>query len=121
MQQMEEQLPGFWRRFDDPFGITWRVVNACKRVSFHRTVRFLSGCIRPVHYQRPVFVIGVPRSGTTMLFYLLRESSELGALPREGHDVWRMFHHPRSSGWRSDVVGKGKVRIGERRFIKAYF
>lgn len=121
MREMEEQLPALLRTLDDPFGITWRVINICKRISFYRTVRFLSGYVRMISYERPIFVIGVPRSGTTMLFHCLRESDQLGALPHEGHDVWRTFHHPRSIGWHSDVVKKGEVRLGEHRFVNAYF
>ena len=120
MRQMDEQMPGFLEKIDDPWGITWRVANAIKRASLRRTVRFIKGYISSIHYERPVFVIGVPRSGTTMLFHLLRESSQLGALPREGHDLWRTFHHPRSNSWRSDVVKKGEVCFGERRFVNAY-
>ncbi|CAN5780351.1 MAG: sulfotransferase [Gemmatimonadetes bacterium] len=114
-------MPAFWRKFDDPRGIIWRVRNAILRFSPRRTARFLAGYLQPLHYERPVFILGVPRSGTTFLFHLLRESRELAGLPREGHDAWRAFHHPRSSGWRSDAVGSGEIRTGERRFINAYF
>jgi LPS sulfotransferase NodH len=72
-----------------------------------------------VHYERPVFILGVPRSGTSMLFQLLRASEELASLPGEGHDLWRTFHHPRYSRWRADAVGG--VRWGERRYVMAYF
>lgn len=121
MRQMKEQMPRFLEKIDDPWGISWRVVNLIKRFSLRKTVRFIIGYIRSIRYERPVFVIGVPRSGTTMLFHILRESSQLGALPHEGHNVWRMFHHPRSVGWRSDLVKKGEARFGERRFVNAYF
>jgi hypothetical protein len=115
-----EQLPRLLRPFDDPYGITWRMWNQLRRLSVRRTARFLVGFATPPHYERPVFILGVPRSGTTMLF-LLRTSSHLGALPGEGHDVWRMYHHPRYSGWRSDAVGADEVGLAERRFVNAYF
>lgn len=54
-----------------------------------------------------------------MLFQLLRASDELGSLATEGHDLWRTFHHPRYSGWRSDVIDE--VCWGERRYVPAYF
>jgi len=62
----------------------------------------------------------VPRSGTTMIFGLLRSTPDLAGMPLEGHDLWRRFHHPRVSGWRSDAVGRGEVRWGERRFAEAF-
>lgn len=55
-----------------------------------------------------------------MLFRLLRSSPYLASMPHEGHDLWRRFHHPRLSRWRSDSVGRGEVRWGERRFAAAF-
>ncbi len=121
IREMPDQMPGLLGRIDDPWGISWRVVNLIKRFSLRRTARLMAGFVSGVQYERPVFVIGVPRSGTTLLFHLLRASSELASLPREGHDLWRTFHHPRYSGWRSDAVGAGQVRLGERRYVNAYF
>lgn len=115
-----EQMPSLLTRLDDPYGIIWRVSNLLRRFSLTRTLRFAAGYMRRLHYSRPIFIIGMPRSGTTFLFYLLRASSQLGSLPREGHDIWRMYHHPRYAGWDSDYVGPGQVRFGERRFVKAF-
>jgi hypothetical protein len=120
MRATVQQVPRVLRRFDDSSGITWRISNAIRRISLRRATRFMACYLCPPHYERPVFVLGAPRSGTTMLFHLLRESSALGALPHEGHDLWRMFHHPRLQGWRSDAVRRGEVRRGERRYVNAY-
>lgn len=116
-----EQIPALLRPFDDPYGIMWRSWNLVRRLSARRTARFLAGYANPPRYERPVFILGVPRSGTTMLFQLLRTSSQLDALGGEGHDVWRMYHHPRYHGWRSDAVGAGALGPGEKRFVNAYF
>lgn len=116
-----EQLPRLLRPLDDPYGVTWRAWNLAQRLSARRTARFLAGYARPPRFERPIFVLGVPRSGTTMLFHLLRASPRLGALRGEGHDVWRMYHHPRYHGWHSDAVGAGALGPGERRFVNAYF
>lgn len=116
-----EQMPGLLHLLDDPYGITWRVYNLLRRISLSRTARFLKGYARPPTYQKPVFILGAPRSGTTMLFQLLRASSHLAGLRGEGHDLWRMYHHPRYSGWDSDVITEGQVRRGEQRFVNAFF
>jgi hypothetical protein len=121
MLDKSEHLPPFWQRLEDPYGITWRVYNAIKRVDLRRSFRFLNGYRKGVRYRRPVFILGAPRSGTSLLFHLLRSSPDLGSLPGEGHNVWRAFHHPRRSGWQSDAIGPGAVRFGERRFVNAYF
>lgn len=117
---MPDQVPRRLRPFDDPFGITWRIVNAWRRFSVRRTLRFLSGMARNPTYVDPILVIGLPRSGTTLMHHLLRSSSELVSLPHEGHNLWRMFHHPRWSGWDSDRVGAGEVKFLERRMINAW-
>ena len=121
IQEMPEQMPGWLSRLDDPWGLTWRVVNTLKRFDAKRTARLIGAMSRGVHYEKPIFIIGVPRSGTTMLWHLLRASDQLASLPREGHDLWRTFHHPRYSGWKSDSIGAGQVRFGEARYVNAYF
>lgn len=106
--------------FDDPWGISWRVKNQVTRFNMRRFFRFLRGYIQTHNRIRPVFILGAARSGTTMLFQVLNRSSELGSLPREGHDMWRMYHHPRYTNWDSDSVGSGQIKLGERRFINAF-
>jgi ubiquinone/menaquinone biosynthesis C-methylase UbiE len=121
IREAREQMPGRLARIDDSRGIGWRLSNAARRASPRFAARFASTYLRGANYERPVFIIGPPRSGTTMVFELLKSSSALDGLPWEGHDVWRAFHHPRWSGWDSDAVGSGGVRFGERRFVNAYF
>jgi hypothetical protein len=66
---------------------------------------------------RPVFVIGCPRSGTTVVFSLLRASPALASLGQEGHVLWESFHHPREHGWASNALGPDDVRPYERRYL----
>lgn len=115
-----DQMPGLLRHVDDPWGIGWRATNLVKRLRPARGARMARAFARGVRYERPVFVVGVPRSGTTFLFRVLSASGELNSLPHEGHDLWRTFHHPRYAGWRSDAVGPGEVRPGERRYVNAW-
>ena len=46
---------------------------------------------------RPVFVIGVPRSGTSLLTKMLLTHPEIGGFPQEGNQLW----HPRLYPWRA--------------------
>jgi hypothetical protein len=82
---------------------------------------FLRGLISVPEFDRPVFVVGVPRSATTSLLVLLRSSSQLDSSVGESHAVWLTFHHPRFNRWESAAVARGRVRPGERRFVNAYF
>lgn len=54
---------------------------------------------------RPVFVLGAPRSGTTLLYRILRRSPHLAHWqPSEAHEVWELDHHPALRGWDSNVL-----------------
>ena len=67
--------------------------------------------------ERPIFVIGCPRSGTTIVFDLLRRAEGVASIGQEGHVMWESFHHPRDHGWRSNAVGPGDIRAFERRYL----
>lgn len=53
---------------------------------------------------RPVFIIGAPRSGTSMLYAILRRSAELTNWPGEAHEVWEADFHPALRGWSSNAL-----------------
>jgi hypothetical protein len=81
----------------------------------------LRALVRGAAHERPVFVVGVPRSGTTSMVVLLRSAAELDSSAGESHAVWLAFHHPRFYRWRGAAIPPGKVRPLERRFVNAYF
>ena len=53
---------------------------------------------------RPIFIIGAPRSGTSMLYAILRRSAELTHWPGEAHEVWEADFHPALRGWNSNAL-----------------
>jgi sulfotransferase family protein len=65
----------------------------------------LPGFVAGGKLDRPVFIIGAPRSGTSMLNAILRSSSGLAHWPGEAHEVWEADHHPALTGWSSNVLG----------------
>jgi sulfotransferase family protein len=67
--------------------------------------------------RRPVFVVGSPRSGTTLVFDVLSRSSHLASLDRESHLLWDMFHDLPDSGWASHALGPDDVTDPERRVL----
>jgi hypothetical protein len=67
--------------------------------------------------ERPIFVVGSPRSGSTLFFTILSTSSKVAHWrPGEAHEVWEAEHHPMLRGWRSNVLGAEDVdqRAAER-------
>jgi hypothetical protein len=67
--------------------------------------------------RRPVFILGSPRSGTTMLVDLLDRSPSLVSFARGSQFLWEMFHTIEGSGWESQVVGPEEITGHERRVV----
>jgi Sulfotransferase family len=67
--------------------------------------------------ERPIFVIGCPRAGTSALLQLLLRSPELRSIQNEGHILWDPYHHPKDRGWDSDALGAEDVSERERAYI----
>ena len=66
---------------------------------------------------RPIFLIGCPRSGTTILLRAFLESPALRSIQAEGHILWDAYHHPRDRGWDSDALGAEDVLPREREYV----
>lgn len=93
--------------------VAWRV-----RRSVPRIARPLSRVRPPADPPRnPIFIIGCPRSGTTLLLDSLRASGELATVQSEGHILWDEFHHPRHHGWGSDAVAPAEIASRERAYL----
>ena len=67
--------------------------------------------------EKPVLIIGCPRSGTTLLLRALLESGALRSVQSEGHILWDEFHHPRDRGWDSDALDAGDLSPREREYV----
>jgi len=67
--------------------------------------------------EKPILVVGCPRSGTSLLLQALLASSDVRSVQSEGHILWDEFHHPRDRGWDSDAREAGDVGMRERRYI----
>lgn len=90
----------------------WRIRRSAPRVA-----RPVSRVLRSGPPERPVIVLGCPRSGTTALLHALRASDELRSVQSEGHILWDEFHHPSRSDWSSDALGRADVSERERAYI----
>ena len=66
---------------------------------------------------RPVFILGCPRSGTSLLYALLRRHEGLASPTGEGHLLWNAYQHPRLKDWSSDRATQEDIKPGERDFL----
>lgn len=69
----------------------------------------------------PVFLVGCPRSGTTLLFELLKNHPDVVSLEDEGHVYWTAFNHPRNHDWSSDALNAADVTGVEHRYLDTAF
>jgi hypothetical protein len=68
---------------------------------------------------QPIFLIGCPRSGTSLLNAVLQKSTEVTGLPGEGHVLWEALHHPKYHGWESNALGAEEATDFDRDFYAA--
>jgi hypothetical protein len=95
-----------------------------RRAAFRgRQLSHLPGLLLGGKLERPIFIIGAPRSGTSLLYSILRRSSHLANWPGEAHEVWEADYHPALRGWDSnqltaaDLTPQAAARIRRRFFL----
>jgi hypothetical protein len=85
------------------------------RRSVPRIARPLSRVARTAPPERPILLIGCPRSGTSALLGAFLRSSELATVQLEGHILWDEFHPRRQR--ESDTLTADDVSDREREFV----
>ena len=53
---------------------------------------------------QPLFIIGCPRSGTTLLYNILSELPELWSIGAESKAIIEKYHHPSQKNWDSGIL-----------------
>ena len=85
------------------------------RRSVPLVARPLSIVVRVDAPERPVFLIGCPRSGTSAVLQVLLRCPELRTVQLEGHILWDAFH-PRKQR-KSDALDEAHVSDRERAYV----
>lgn len=70
---------------------------------------------------RPIFVIGCSRAGTTVLYKTLSASSALGSLNRETHDFWVALHPLAGKNWDTHALTAEDATPEDRDAVARYF
>lgn len=56
--------------------------------------------------KQPIFIVGHPRSGTSLVRSLIERSEHVWSIGREGKPIWEKgILHPSQQGWRSNALG----------------
>src|SRR6266513_1529078 len=67
--------------------------------------------------QQPVFIVGCPRSGNSVLVEVLKLIPGIATIGHEGHVFWDTFHTPAAVDWESNALGPKDIRWFERRYL----
>ena len=71
--------------------------------------------------ERPVFIIGCSRAGTTVVYKTFSEADELGSLQRETHDFWVGLHPLAEKDFASHALDAGDASPQDREAVCRYF
>jgi hypothetical protein len=72
-------------------------------------------------FEKPVFVVGCSRSGTTLVYKVLSMARGIGSLQKESHDFWNSLHPPDENRWDSHRLGKEDVSERDRVEVARFF
>lgn len=70
---------------------------------------------------RPIFVVGCSRAGTTLVYKTFSESRELGSLQRETHDFWISLHPLPEKKWETHALTAEDATQHDREVVSRYF
>lgn len=76
---------------------------------------------RHTQADRPVFIIGCSRAGTTLVYKTFSESPELGTLQRETHDFWVGLHPLANKRWDTHALDAQDASQQDRDTATRYF
>lgn len=91
------------------------------RIRLRMLSRFPLRYVSPKTCRRPIFIVGCPRSGTTLLYDVLRRSPAAKALGQESHWIWEYLHPPREAPDHSQALEASDLTPRSRRFIQACY
>lgn len=77
--------------------------------------------IRHLKMERPIFVVGCSRAGTTLVYKTLSESCEIGTLQRETHDFWAKLHPLHEKNWETHALSVDDASDYDRDYVARYY
>jgi hypothetical protein len=71
--------------------------------------------------QKPIFIVGCSRAGTTVVYKTFSESREIGSLQRETHDFWMDLHPLSEKHWDTHALDVAQASDHDRDCVSRYF
>jgi len=73
------------------------------------------------HFDRPVMILGAPRSGTSLIQQVLRGCDGAGAVAAEAQSIWGVYTHPGPTGWDAEGLAPDQLSYSDIRWIRERF
>ncbi|HYE37072.1 sulfotransferase [Methylocaldum sp.] len=89
--------------------------------NFSRIVRGTRWKVAKPSVEKPIFVVGCSRAGTTLVYKTFSECRKLGSLQRETHDFWATLHPPSERNWDTHAIDPCMAAPQDRDFVARYF
>ena len=102
----------------------WLKIKKTVRYYAHERLKSLRGLMwdaDPKYAEKPVFVVGCSRGGTTLVYRTFSESRELGSLQRETHDFWNHLHPVEARAWDSHELTATDASEADRAAALRFF
>jgi hypothetical protein len=71
--------------------------------------------------QNPIFIIGCPRSGTSLVYNLLADVPDLWSIGYESKEIIEKYHHPSVKNWISGALDSDDVTEVSKNYIISQF
>lgn len=77
--------------------------------------------LNPRILERPIFIIGCSRSGTTLVYKTFSTSISLGSLHKETHDFWVKLHPLSERDWNTHAIDPSLANDSDRSTVSNFF
>lgn len=97
-----------------------------KTLEFHssRVARAVRGTwwdVAQIPADKPIFIVGCSRAGTTVVYKTFSESHAIGSLNRETHDFWVDMHPLSNKNWDTHGLDTIDASAADRDYVSRYF
>ncbi|CAH1904790.1 conserved hypothetical protein [Candidatus Nitrotoga sp. HW29] len=97
-----------------------------KTLEFHssraaRAVRGARWDVTKIPADKPIFIVGCSRAGTTVVYKTFSESHAIGSLNRETHDFWVDMHPLSNKNWDTHGLSTIDASAADRNYVSRYF
>lgn len=72
-------------------------------------------------FERPIFIVGCSRAGTTVVYKVLSMAKGLKSMNKESHDFWINLHPPSEKNWDSHILTEKDVSERDKEEISRFY